>query len=636
MLLLIAFACAPPEVVDRAPGVRAPQSAPCDDLDPGRCLLPWPSNTFTRADPESATGLRLDIRTQSLPVPDDPSYLNLADGFSRITGVAAYFEGGIDESALHPDAVEPSLTAEGPVQVFNAQPGSARYGQRVALRVERWDASGVEVARHLVIGRPQEILEANADHVAVVLDSLGAAEERPRGVSLALGLAEPEDEAEAALVGYHAPTRQLLEEVGVDPSRVLRVWDFTTRSQEDITTRMHAMMAALDGQLDGLEVEIDSVVRPSDPNIAAIVRGRLNGAPGFLNEDGRLALDGAGMPQIVGDAAIEFRICVPSGTGSYRVALYGHGTGGDVSDDAFDSEMAAYGISKVNLRFDGWTGADFIDTLLGFKAFLEGSERSTAGLMQALAGGTALFTSLDGVLGEALSAETLGGEANPAAGRWPDTSRAVWLGGSLGGTLGAVLVAADPRFDTAVLNVPGAGWTHMIPHSQIYDAGVGSIMLAVYDDLTDLQLAILMSQGSWDEVDGAVWAEEALEVGGSFLLQQSMGDPILPEVGTVLLAAGLGAAQLEPALQPYHGLAQVAGPVGGGATLEQFRVPDTGMYDVHGFAARDTIAGAAALEQILEFLESAWAEEPSVSRPDLCVERGLDGTCDFTESWEEY
>lgn len=326
-LLLTLLACADLTVTDRAPGVRAPLTAACDPLDEHRCLLPWPSNTFTRADPQSPTGLRLAVDPASLPVPDDPGYLNLGDGFSRITGLAAYFVGGVDAAAVHPEEVGPSLTAEGPLQLFNAQPGSARYGQRMALRVELVDDSGVGAPQHLLIGRPQEILEANADHVAVVLDTLGAAEGQPRAVAVALGLAAPETEEEAALAGYHAPTRALLDEVGIDPSRVLRVWDFTTRSPDDITTRMRAMMAALDGELDALGVEIDSVVRPSDPNIAAIVRGRLTGAPGFLDEAGRLALDGAGLPVVAGDANIEFRICVPSGEGEYRVALYGHGTG---------------------------------------------------------------------------------------------------------------------------------------------------------------------------------------------------------------------------------------------------------------------------------------------------------------------
>lgn len=637
MLLPLLLACTGPTIIDREPGVRAPLTAACDEADPVRCLLPWPSNTFTRADPDSATGLRLAVESASLPIADDPSFLNLANGFSRITGVATAFEESLDLSRLSMTDVSASLDPEGPIQLFNAQPDSARYGQRMGMFSEAIDASSLTVERHLLIGRPQEVLEANADHVVVVLDTIGSAAPRPRAVELALGLVAPEDDAEAAIVGYHAPTRKLLDDVGIDPARVVRVWDFTTRSAEDVTYRTHAMMDVLNGSLGDLGVEIDSAVFPSYENLAAIVRGRLTNAPNFLDEEGRLVLDEDGLPQVTGTTSIEFRISLPQGDPGtpYRVALYGHGTGGDVSDNAFDQELSDYDIAKLNLRFDGWTSTDFILTISSFSAFLEGSEKSTAGLMQSIAGGTVLLSALDGVLGETLSAEVLAGEPNPVAGRAPLTSDVVWVGGSLGGTLGAVIISADPRLHTAVLNVPGAGWTHMIPHSLLYDAGVGGIMLEVYDDILDLQLAFVMSQSSWDDVDGAVWAEEALAAGGNFLMQQSMGDPVLPAVGTNLLSQALGARQFEPYLEPVYGLSTVDGAVNSGAVLEQFRVPDTGVYDVHGFAARDTIAGQAALAQILELLDSHWSGSVTVSHPTICVEQGINGTCDFSDAWEE-
>mgnify|MGYP001280542462 CR=1 FL=1 len=64
----------------------------------------------------------------------------------------------------------------------------------------------------------------------------------------------------------------------------------------------------------------------------------------------------------------------------FKVGLYGHGTGGNVSDSSFDEDLAGHDIAKLNLRFDGWTDEDFVLTLASFSAFFEGSERSTAGL----------------------------------------------------------------------------------------------------------------------------------------------------------------------------------------------------------------------------------------------------------------
>ncbi|HJN74910.1 MAG TPA: hypothetical protein QGF58_13345 [Myxococcota bacterium] len=631
--MILLLACAAPE--DRLAGERAPLSAECSSLDPEHCLLPWPDNTYTVTDTSTETGLRLAIEVSSMPGEDDPSFLNLADGFSRVTGVAVAFDTTV-EMDLATTEVEPQLSADGVLQVFNAQPDSERYGQRQAFWIELIDAGGLGVERTLLIGRPEEVLEANADHVAIVLDSVGATPTDE--VRIALGLDKARGAEEQALAAYHAPTRAFLEEQGIELERVARVWDFTTRSATDSTFRTHAMMEQLDAALGELTVEFDSLVIPGNDDQACIIRGRLKGAPGFLDEDGSLVLDDDGRPMVVGEDDIEFRISIPSGPTEtpYKLTLYGHGTGGDLSDSAFDQELAAYDIAKLNLRFEGWTDEDFIQTLMGFDAFVEGSGRSTAGLMQSIAGGTVLITAMDGVLGEALAAPEIAGVENPAAGRYPDTDFVVWTGGSLGGTLGAVIVAADDRLNTAVLNVPGTGWSHMIPHSMLYEVALEELFTVNYGSPLQMHLAMVMGQGAWDDVDGAVWADEALAVGGAFLLQESMEDPVLPNLGTNLLANALHATQIEPVLDPIHGLESIDGTVTEGAALEQFRVPDTGVYDVHGFAARDTIAAEAAMEQILGFLGSAWEGDNPMVHPSLCWEYGKDGTCDFTEATQEW
>ena len=635
-LVVVAIGCGKgdPEDVRVEPreiGDRSPLSAPCDLHDATRCALPWPSNTFTVPDAATETGLRVAVTSEALPVDDDPSFLNLSDGFSRASGVVVGFEESVDPDAVSWDPAA-SLSAESTLQVINIQPDHPLQGQRVAFRTEWRDLSTSFDKRFLLIGRPVQVMAPNADHVAVVLDSVGT-RTRPREVEVALGLVEPETDYEALRAGYWVPIVDALVDAGVDIDRVVRVTEFTTRSAGDPTHRMHHMMDVLDQGVSGLSVTVDSIVTEPSAGVAAIVRGRLEGAPSFVTPDGHLALDADGLPEVIGTTGIEFRISLPATEGDYHVALYGHGTGGDVNDPAFDDELGAAGIAKLALRFDGWTGDDFVFTLVNFATFLDGSARSTAGLMQALAGGTVLVTALDGVLGELVTADTIAGTPNPAAGRRPLTDDVVWLGGSMGGTMGAVMVSADPRLQTAVLNVPGAGWTHMVPYSLLYSSGMESIMLEVYKDPLDLQIAMVMAQNSWDDVDGAVWGDEALDAGGVFLLQQAMDDPILPNLGTELLANALGAIQLDPALQPIVGLEASGGPVTSGAALTQFRVPEEGQYDVHGFAARDTIAADAALEQILHLLTTAWAGAPEIVHPSTCDLVGDGPECDFSDAW---
>lgn len=632
VVLLALFACTRP-LEDREPGDRTRVlTSTCNALDPLECLLPWPSSTFLQVDATTETGVRVHVEPAALPITDRIDYVNRADGFSRVSGVATAFTGRIDASTMSWDPAS-SLDPLAPVQLLVAQPGAADYAARVPLRTEViHDESVTDGERDLVIGRPAAVMAANSDHVVVVLDTIGSAE-RPRAVEVALGLAEPEDADEQALAAYHAPTRQVIADAGIDPARIVRVWDFTTRSAGDPTFRMHAMMDALAGSQDDLGVAFDAVTTVANEDIAVIVRGRLTNAPSFLDAEGFFSLDDAGVPQITGTADIPFRIMIPAGTGPYRVSLYGHGTGGDMTDPLFDSELGAEGIAKLATRFDGWTGDDFVETLLGFGTYLQGSERSTAGLLQALAGSTVLLSAMDGALGDALAADMLGDEVNPAAGRHADTSTVAWLGGSMGGTMGGVMVSADPRLRIAVLNVPGAGWTHMIPHSLLWDSGAGSMMKQTYGNDLDLQLAVVMGQGSWDEVDGAAWADEAVAAGGVFLLQESIDDPILPNLGSELLANAFGAVQLEPTLQPVLGLESTDAVVTDGATLTQFWVPPTGQYDVHGFAARDTAAGHAARDQILQFLTTSWAGSPEMQFPAGCAVTA-DGSCDFRGMWE--
>ncbi|MGI9578583.1 MAG: hypothetical protein ACR2OH_10315, partial [Microthrixaceae bacterium] len=67
-----------------------PGTGECDNTDPTMCLLPWPSDAYTRIDPSTETGLRLDLPEQGMPTnvsgkAVDPLEWNRNDGFSPAT-----------------------------------------------------------------------------------------------------------------------------------------------------------------------------------------------------------------------------------------------------------------------------------------------------------------------------------------------------------------------------------------------------------------------------------------------------------------------------------------------------------------------------------------------------------------------
>jgi hypothetical protein len=631
-------------VVDRQPGERAPLTAECDDQDTFRCVLPFPSSTFMVADPTTPTGVRVAVTDSILPGgEDDATFMNSADGFSRITPISTGFSARLDTAWLDALPRAATLAEDAPVQLINAQPGHPLYGQRVPIWAEFVEGGRTD-KDHLLIAYPQVPMAAGADHVVVLTRDLthadGSDVEVSRWTDLVTGLATPTDKAEAALAAYHAPTRAVLDAAGIAPSEVLRAWDFTARSDENMTGRLDGMMDVI-RQSGGFGVEIDYAAETSEEDIDLVILGRLTGVPWFLDDEDRFVLDDAGVPQLTGEGEVKFRVVLPTRgydgeVGSpYRIALYGHGTGGNISDDAFDEEIAREGIAKVSLEFGAWNGDDLIWTFQRFLRMNAGVEQSTAMLLHSVVGGYAILQSLDAGLGEALRADTIGGLPNPHPGRDIITDDPMWVGGSLGGTMGAIIGTAYPEIDKAVLNVPAGAWTHLIPDSYMYDFAMRPVLEGQFGDAIDARLSIALTQTGWDDVDGPVWADRALASGVSFLLQESMGDPVVPNQGTTVLATALKAKMVGPALDPIVGLEEVDSVVDG-VGITQYRVPGTEVYAIHGFAARETPAGAAAMEQIFTFVRAGWDEGATrVEFPAGCADVTPDGSCDFSDVWVE-
>ncbi len=614
------------QLPERKPQDRSPLTAACDAMDPVRCLLPWPSSTFLAKDAASATGVRIALDPKNFAGRDDVRSINRADGFSRVTPLVTAYE-----AKLAPVATTGAGT---PVRLFLAQADHPRYGEEMPLRI-RVDLNEDDYGgpQSFVFAYPLRALEAGADYVAVVLDDLkadgGAAIEAEPAAKIALGLVAPKTHEEAVLVAYHAPTRATLKKAGIDPARVLRVWDFTTRSAEDATRRLKSMRAEVIGAATQKQtsVAIDSVVVPGTGPIAAIVEGRLTGLPSYVDSTdlaAGLTLDPGGLPVASGTRDAPFRVVVPVGVGDYRVVMYGHGTGGTFHDETFDAEIASLGFGKVGIQFDGWTEKEVLDTLVGLGHMFQGTAHSSARLMQAIADGAGIEASLGGVLGATLGAPMLGNQPNPAAGRHPDDSIPVWAGGSLGGSLGLVYASADPAMKHGVLNVPGAGWTHFIPGSVIVGM-LGPILKGNFGGPLDLSHAIAMGQSNWDDIDGAVWAADLADKKQVFLIQESIGDPVLTNPGSELLAVTTGAAQVGAVLVPIAGVKSVKEAVGQSG-ITQYHVSDEGPFDIHGFAAKNTPAGLAARAQITSFVQSVWAGAPLVTVPAGCT----GGSCDFT------
>ncbi len=614
----------------RQPGVRAQAPGACDTASTLRCLLPWPNDRHVVPDATRMTGLRVHITD---PIPgrgDSPASLERNDGFSRLSPIVVGFSVALDDA--HP----PAPGTDGPLMLVVAQPG-ATLGQHVPMRYDVFYNHQTGNPQSLLIAYPAVPLAAGTEYVAVVTDALHAMDGTPIAAAhdarAILGLAAPITQAEGDAVGYYAPDVAALTAGSVDASHVTRLWSFTTRSSEDAMSPLRTIRTAAIAAVDAghFGVTIDTVAIPTITGAALVVEGRITGLPMFIGTDGQYTRDAAGamMPTSTHDAP--FRVLVPSGTGTYPIAMFGHGLGGNFHDDSFDEVFAANHAAKVSVQFTGFTDTDVINSFSGLTHALVGAEAATAGVVQALGDATGIQRALAGALGDALAAPMIGGMVNPVAGRRPDTARPVWAGGSLGGTLGLVYTAAEPSIVATVLNVPGGAWTHFIPGSIVF-ASVRAIVRSSYPAEIDLRLAIAMTQSAWDQIDGGAWVDALAARAPMMLIQESMGDPVLPNIGSEFVAASMHAVQLGAVLNPVVGVVPATSATTMQTTFTQYRVPAsvTGNYQIHGFAAGSSIAGQAARQQIEEFLLSVQGGAGRITLPTLCVSNTPANSCDFS------
>jgi hypothetical protein len=111
------------------------------------------------------------------------------------------------------------------------------------------------------------------------------------------------------------------------------------------------------------------------------------------------------------------------------------------------------------------------------------------------------------------------------------------------------------------------------------------------------------------------------------LVQESIGDPILPNEGTEMLSVATDALHIGKVLTPIPALETGTEAIERTA-LTQYKVPQGGdALDIHGFAARSGPAGEAARAQITAFVQSAWAGQAKITVPAGCT----GGSCDFSK-----
>ena len=556
----------PPAPPGDAPAPVAPLhvepagGAHCDPIDPASCMLPYPNDFLTVADPTTPTGRRIAFDEADTPANRGGTHVAVAeynrnDGFSPNNTILTRIP-GFDAPGI--------LTANG--IVTQSDIGQyARPDQPVVLidttthqRVPIWTELDMvpgsptnptgDAGSRLTIVHPAVALDGGRRYVVAfrhLVDGTGAPI-APNPIFRALRDDVPTDSARVE-ARRPAMTRIFgdLEQAGIGRSDLHLAWDFTVGSDQSITGRLRAMrdqaFAALgdtdlaDGVVQGQAPAIHDVqVHPyalcdhdgnatcshseSDYDIARIT-GTIE-VPCFMDgpSDEGLAdqapcapgsrlhyADGADVPSANGSATYEapFTCLLPrtskgaATAGTHRPAVvFGHGLLGDHTQT---EELRSFPAATAAVACGtDWIGMSSGDLSTFLPTMLVDLGRFPA-LVDRSQQGIVNVLYLARAMAASAAQGGLGGLAAFRDGGEPtlEPGRVGYLGISQGGIFGGAATAVAPDWTRAVLGVPGMGFSTLLTRSTQFNRFL-PIIYAVYPDPTERTIGISMLQLLWD------------------------------------------------------------------------------------------------------------------------------------------
>ena len=531
-------------------------SLTCDPFDERACLLPWPNDAFTDADPTTATGRRLHLRPDTTPrnadgTPIDTTDQNRADGFSPMSVVLALVpELDVAASGIAPSTdIGASLADDAPVVLLDTT-----SGKRLAYWGEL-DAPAPKGDQLLMIHPASALPEGH--RIVVALRNLVATD----GAAIA-----PSSAFEAALEDTPEPPdrREDIAEVladldagGVGTDGLHLAWDFTVASAESLAGRALAMRAQAYAALDGAAPTF-TVTATSDDGGVRRVDGTF-AVPNFLTGDGSpgstLLLGADDLPErnpANPDYVADFHCVLPTAPAAPVPSIvYGHGLMGSRMEVDALSFAASLGQAAACATDEiGMSSADIgnlVEILADLSRFDEQADRMVQGLLNQQMLGRLLNTA-DGFVADPAFQDAAG---SPLVAN----GETQFVGNSQGGILGGAASAVSTEWQRVVLGVPGIGYSLLLPRSSDWPQ-FATVFDAAYPDPVDRVLALQLIQLLWDRGENAGYTQHLTAdpydgiTAKQVLLVEAFGDHQVANVSTEILARTIGAAVDEPSLAP--------------------------------------------------------------------------------------
>jgi hypothetical protein len=506
-------------------GLDPANPAACDPIDPAQCMLPYPNDWFTRPDPSSATGRRLDLNVLAMPrnaagKPIETQEWNRSDGFSAGAQILTVVPGMTGNADLIPSGLPPVTDLALNDSLRN--PGVLLLDTVTGQHVPVWDevdqytqeagaASTGSVQQDLMIHPAQNLLDGHRYIVALrhlVTDSGAVAAPPAAFRAYRDGSAPSSDPRRAHMENVFAT----LHRAGWRRNDLYLAWDFTTASTRNVTGRLLAIRDDAFAQLGDTNLA-DGVVSGSAPsftvdavtdfsaaensNVARRVTGHFTvpcyiaptceppakcdavsqGLFSTCPTPGQFALDptnpDAVPSQVPGQTYSANFICNVSRDGFenrhlMRPVEYGHGLFGGAGEVNSSPQVTMAQRFDMMYCATDWFGMASQDVPNAVVALTDLSRFPM--LTDRVQEGELAFLYL-----ARLMVHPTGLSSNPAF-QWSDgtpfidTRQAFYDGNSQGGIYGGTVCAVSVDVQRCVLGVPGMDYSILLPRSSDYVA----------------------------------------------------------------------------------------------------------------------------------------------------------------------
>jgi hypothetical protein len=547
------------------------------------CMLPFPDDYYTTADPTSPTGRRIHLTNEMTPTNVLGQHIeaapyNESDGFSPGSVILAKVS-GIETTAdvkamgaVPINRLQKYKNQNAPVVVIDAS-----TGQRWPIWVEI-DSTAEPQAADLEIHPAVNFISGHR-YIVALRNLHNAAKQKlqaPAGFRYYRDDVPSDQEAINARRPHFEEIFSTLQGAGIERKSLYLAWDFTVASDANNTGRELAMRNAAfaqlgdtnleNGVLEGKSPTFTVTEVENEPNPGQIAR-RVKGTfvvPCFLFPScapgGRIVMsEGAPLQSGVWTANFDCIIPLSATSGpaqSARPSLYGHGLFGDASEVASGPQRSLsqeHDIVQCATDEIGMSESDIaavIPALEDISKFPTIPDRLQQGLLDELYLGRAMISPSGFTTDAAFHQDGTLTSASVL-----NTSHLFYNGNSQGGIMGGALTAVSPDFTRASLGVPAMNYSVLLPRSVDFDQ-FAEVFYPFYPNETSRPVVFDLMQMLWDrgEPDGYAARMTSNPLPDTpphqVLLDIAFGDHQVTDYQADVEARTIGASAHKPVLFP--------------------------------------------------------------------------------------